>query len=784
MKQKQKVTLSLAAALVLTLSGAIATNVSASAEENAASGQTYLQNYDFTTATSFDDVSRFSAGIDPSANSDNLGYTSDPWVTYEKSMSDLFKLESGLKVDTSKYSGDDVSENRIYVRYNEKQLQYFKAELTYTYDSDSRNGWAGLILGYTNYARQARWGDNPYGLELFVQREGKGTYASAKLSNSDYVEGVSASWTPVVGEHTLSVVAVESGITMYADGTEVVSISKATMSEKGYELSVGNIGFMFTNGQFTAKSFSVSPLNAEGEEYVAVEGLEVSAAAEVDQFEPLAVTATVSPANSTVKTVKYELPDSAVEVNGKIYFSKPGTYTVKAVSMDQESVYDEFTVTVKENSKYVAYATTESGAAANFDNYYVTNGGSKDGTSMPVGNYWTFNADGTMTLTEKKGSGVDSGYVLLYLKDVVNGLLVESNSFELTYMVKSSSSTPNGWHGVGFALTDRSTVPNQGGISAFIQEEALKATTWGGGIGGVGGPTETNSLYTRTEWNMVKVRVYGTGTQKIEMYVNDMSTPAITATGAGIPVANLALFTTTTVTLGNVYFAQLAANGDPIEVVYPESVDFTNAPTTAAIGDKLQLVTTITPENVTDGGLLFTSSNALVATVNSDGLVSFLGAGETTITVKCVANPAIYKEIKITVTEKEVLPTSVSFDATPTAAVVGGKYTLFVTVLPEDVKNYAVTFTSSNTAVATVDEEGRLTYVGAGETVITVKCVADESVTASFTLTVTAANDTTNDTANSTSDDTKGGCSGSLGGALCVLPMLGVAFVAMKKKKD
>ncbi|MBP3434429.1 MAG: Ig-like domain-containing protein, partial [Clostridia bacterium] len=145
---------------------------------------------------------------------------------------------------------------------------------------------------------------------------------------------------------------------------------------------------------------------------------------------------------------------------------------------------------------------------------------------------------------------------------------------------------------------------------------------------------------------------------------------------------------------------------------------------------------------------------------------------------------AIYKEIKITVTEKEVLPTSVSFDATPTAAVVGGKYTLFVTVLPEDAKNYAVTFTSSNTAVATVDEEGRLTYVGAGETVITVKCVADESVTASFTLTVTAANDTTNDTANSTSDDTKGGCSGSLGGALCVLPMLGVAFVAMKKKKD
>ena len=509
------------------------------------------------------------------------------------------------------------------------------------------------------------------------------------------------------------------------------------------------------------------------------------------------------PENAGLKTVKYELPAGAVENNGKIYFAKPGTYTVKVVSVDQPTIYDEFTVTVKANDKYYAYDTTESGAANGFDNYFVTSGGSKDGTMYPIANYWTFNADGTITLTEKKGSGVDSGYVLLYLKDIINGLPVESNSFELTYMVKTDAS-PNGWHGVGFALSDKSGVPNQVGVSAFIQEDAMKATIWGSGVGDVGGPTEINSLYTRNQWNMVKVRVYGEGTQTIEIYVNDMSTPVLSTTGTDLPASNVALFTTTTVTLGNVYFAYLDAEGEAMKVVYPESVQISNAPTTAEVGDKLQLMATIAPADVSNKGLLFTSSNALVATVNADGNVTFLSAGETTITVKCVANPTIVAQFTVTVTEKEVLPTSVTFDATPTTAVVGDTYTLFVTVLPEDATNYAVTFTSSNTDVATVDEDGRLTYVGAGETTITVTCVADESITASFTLTVTAASTETPDNEQSGSNNEQGGSnneqsgtnndqSGSTSnkkgcrsaiGASFILPILVGAFVAKKKKKD
>ena len=45
----------------------------------------------------------------------------------------------------------------------------------------------------------------------------------------------------------------------------------------------------------------------------------------------------------------------------------------------------------------------------------------------------------------------------------------------------------------------------------------------------------------------------------------------------------------------------------------------------------------------------------LVASVNGEGLVTFLNAGQTTITVKCKGNPAISATITFTVKNKEVL---------------------------------------------------------------------------------------------------------------------------------
>ena len=141
------------------------------------------------------------------------------------------------------------------------------------------------------------------------------------------------------------------------------------------------MGFYFTNAVFTAKKFSVSPLNEAGDPYQAVESVSVTAAAQIAQFAPLSVQSEVLPANASMKAVGYILPDGAIADGNTIYFVKPGDYTVTAYAIDDPAKTDEFTVKVTAAENYFNYPTTAEAAAKNFDNYFVTNGGSKDGAS-------------------------------------------------------------------------------------------------------------------------------------------------------------------------------------------------------------------------------------------------------------------------------------------------------------------------------------------------------------------------------------------------------------------
>lgn len=644
-------------------------------------------------------------------------------------------------------------------------------------------------LGYSNYERKARWGDSQYGVEMFVQKEGKGTYSSAKLNNSGYAEGIVPEGWEVVGEHVLSIAVTENGITLTADGTDVVSITKEKMQETGYKIANESFGFYFSNGDFTAKKFSYSLTDENGEvNDTKATGIEVADTAEITQYEPLTLNAKVIPADAAIKTLLYEVPEGAVEKDGKIYFGKPGTYDVTVRSADVETVFKTVKVTVKANDMLATYGTTAESAAKNFEHYLVTNGGSKDGRQANVADYWTFEENGAMTLTENLKSGVDAGYSVLYLKDLVNGLALTSNNFEIDYMVKTNNA-PNGWHGVGFALSDRTTVPNQNGISVFIQEDARKATIWGSGKAGVSGPYEVDSAYVKGQWNFVRVRVYGeNGECNIQMFVNDLTAPAVEVKGGEIPAGDIALFTTTVISLRDISFVRLDAKGNRIETVYPESVTVLNEKKTAEAGETWDIQAAVLPENATEKGLLFESSDALIATVTADGKVSFRNAGTVTITVKSAGNPAIEVAVEVTVKAKEVKPATIEFDAVPSAdkTVVGGKYTLFVTVKPSNATNQNVLFASSDETVAKVDENGRITFLKAGKVTITATAEADSSVKKSIELTVTGGENPAESGSGSTGTSTgKKGCGGSASGmaGLCALAALAAVVIAKKNKK-
>ena len=86
---------------------------------------------------------------------------------------------------------------------------------------------------------------------------------------------------------------------------------------------------------------------------------------------------------------------------------------------------------------------------------------------------------------------------------------------------------------------------------------------------------------------------------------------------------------------------------------------------------------------------------------------------------------------------KPIAVTGVTLDKTTLSLEVGATATLNATIAPSNASYKAVSFTSSDDAIATVDDDGLVTAVKAGTADITVESLMDGSKTAVCTLTVT-----------------------------------------------
>ena len=148
------------------------------------------------------------------------------------------------------------------------------------------------------------------------------------------------------------------------------------------------------------------------------------------------------------------------------------------------------------------------------------------------------------------------------------------------------------------------------------------------------------------------------------------------------------------------------------------------------------LVATVAPSTATDKTVTFASSDAEVATVDNTGKVTAVKAGNADITVTTKDGNKTAK-CTLTVTAKQIPVTGVTLDKSTLSLEVGSTATLNATVAPSNASYKAVSFTSSDDAIATVDDDGLVTAVAAGSADITVVSIADGSKTAVCTLTVT-----------------------------------------------
>ena len=112
--------------------------------------------------------------------------------------------------------------------------------------------------------------------------------------------------------------------------------------------------------------------------------------------------------------------------------------------------------------------------------------------------------------------------------------------------------------------------------------------------------------------------------------------------------------------------------------------------------------------------LTWTSSNQAVATVNANGTVTSVGAG--TSTIKCTAQNGVSAQCVVTV--NPVKAKGISLDCTEAELIVGEKQQLVATITPSNTTDKSITWSSSNEAVAMVNETGFVTAVGAGSCTI------------------------------------------------------------------
>ena len=151
-------------------------------------------------------------------------------------------------------------------------------------------------------------------------------------------------------------------------------------------------------------------------------------------------------------------------------------------------------------------------------------------------------------------------------------------------------------------------------------------------------------------------------------------------------------------------------------------------------GETGTLAATVTPANATDKSVSWVSSNTSVATVSSTGVVTAVAPGTAAVTVQTNDGAKIASCV-VTVKSKSVSVTGVSLNYTTLTLTEGQTQTLTATVSPSNATNKSVTWSSSNTSVATVSSTGVVTAVKAGTATITVK-TNDGSKTATCTVTV------------------------------------------------
>lgn len=163
-----------------------------------------------------------------------------------------------------------------------------------------------------------------------------------------------------------------------------------------------------------------------------------------------------------------------------------------------------------------------------------------------------------------------------------------------------------------------------------------------------------------------------------------------------------------------------------IPTVQIEKIEVSLDNTTLKKGERKQLKVTISPQEASNHKVTYVSSNTQVATVDDKGNVRALRSGTTTITVNAQENN-VQGQITITVYSPV---TGISLNESEIYMEVGDIFKIDATIEPSDADDKKVTYSSSDSEVAVVQEQGIITANKEGITKIVATSNQNSNITA------------------------------------------------------
>ncbi len=151
-------------------------------------------------------------------------------------------------------------------------------------------------------------------------------------------------------------------------------------------------------------------------------------------------------------------------------------------------------------------------------------------------------------------------------------------------------------------------------------------------------------------------------------------------------------------------------------------------------GQSYGLTAEVSPQNTHNKGIVWSSSNSSIATVDQYGNVIAKTEGTVQITAKSSENPNISASCSIKVIPARAV--SISLSEHLRSLDIGGTFTIFATVFPNNVKNKGIIWSSSNPKIASVDQNGVVKAISSGTVEIIATSQDNPSVINSCTVMV------------------------------------------------